>query len=217
MQYVADDGRFTAIGGETCLVYPARSACAPAVAEMAAKHWSYLNSEYNASVLAGWETEGCGAEIRRRLGYRFALVRATYTEAVPPGGELALSFDVINRGFAAPFNRRPVEIVLTSGTTRLVTRLAAQDARRWAAGETTSVTARLRVPATLEPGTYSLAVRLPDEASSLARDARYAIAFANDGVWSASTGDNVLTRALVVDPSAPGPRDASATELAELP
>jgi hypothetical protein len=217
MAYVDDDSRYTAVGGETCLVYPARSDCGPALAELTAKHWSYLNAEYNTAVLAGWTTGGCAAEIKRRLGYRFVLTRATFTEAIAPGGELVVSFDVKNRGFAAPFNRRPVEVVLTRGDVRMVARLSSIDARRWAAGETSSVTARLRVPATLAAGDYTLAVRLPDESSSLARDARYAIRFANQDMWSESDGDNVLTRELVIDPAAPGPRSTGATEFAELP
>jgi hypothetical protein len=216
MSYVDQDSRFTAVGGETCLVYPARTACAPALAELTAKHWSYLNAEYNTTVLAGWQTGGCATEIRRRLGYRFVLERATYNEAVAPGGELTVTIDVANRGFAAPYNRRPVELVLTDGTTRMVARLAALDARRWRAGETTRVTARLRVPATLATGTYTLALRLPDESASLARDPRYAIQLANQDVWGEAQGDNVLTRDLVIDPSAPGPRARVAGPLSEL-
>ena len=215
--YVRQDGRFTAIGGETCLVYPTRTACEPAVDELEDLHWSYLNSEYNLAVLDGWDAGGCGNVVRRRLGYRFVLDELEYTEAVPPGGELAVKLDLRNIGFAAPFNRRPVEIVLTGGDTRLVAPLAGIDARAWAPGRATSVTARLRVPVTLPPGTYTLALRLPDESSSLAADPRFAIRVANQGVWDEAHGDNVLTRDLVVDPEAPGPRITAEMPFAELP
>ena len=217
MSYVATEGRYTAIGGETCALYALRTACAPAIAEMAEKRWSYLNAEYNTAVVAGWDAGGCGAEIKRRLGYRFVLDQVVHTQAVAPGGELALRLDIKNRGFASPFNKRPVEIVLTHGDSRMVARLSAVDARRWAAGETTSVTARLRIPATITPGTYTLALRLPDDAASLAGDKRYAIRLANDGVWNDASGDNTLTTALQIDPAATGPRDAGATVFAQLP
>ena len=76
---------------------------------------------------------------------------------------------------------------------------------------------RVRIPADLTPGSYTLAVRLPDESPSLSDDPRYAIRLANDGVWNDDTGDNVLTPALVVDASAPGPRDPEATTFSEMP
>ena len=215
--YVADDGRYTAIGGETCQVNEPRTSCGVAIAEMADKHWAYLNSEYQQAVVAGWDAEGCGGEIRRRLGYRFALERVSHGEAVAPGGELTLEVEVHNRGFASPFNRRPVEVVLDDGTTRRVARLAAVDARQWAPGVTNTLTVRLRIPAGAVPGNSTLSLRLPDDAASLAEDPRYAIRFANDGVWSEVSGDNLLSDALVIDPAAPGPRDLEASVFAELP
>ncbi len=216
MSYVASDAKYTAIGGETCQVYTARTACSPAVAEMADKRFSYLNAEYNALVLAGWEAGGCAGDIKKRLGYRFVMDEVTHTQAVAPGGELALTLEIKNRGFAAPFNKRPVEIVLTSGATRIVARLDGVDARGWQPGITTSVAARLRIPATLAPGAYTLSLRLPDEAGSLADDSRYAIRMANQGMWDDANGDNVLTAALSIDPAAPGPRDPGARDFVEL-
>lgn len=215
--YVADDGQYTAIGGETCIVYPAKTNCESAILEMETAHWSYLNRQYNVDVLEGWQAGGCADEIERRLGYRFALDRVAHTEAVPPGGLLAVEIELHNSGFAAPYNRRPVELVLTDGTTRRSVRLAGLDARQWQPGAPATVTAVLRVPADLTPGNYTLALRLPDEAPNLAGDARYAIRLANDDIWDEVTGDNVLTRSLAIDPSAPGPRDASATELVQMP
>jgi len=214
-QYVADDGRYTAIGGETCAVSVPRTDCASAKAEMERLHWSYLNQEYNRDVLAVWQTQGCAAEIDLRLGYRFAVARVAHTERVAPGGILDLEVDVVNRGFASPFNERPVEIVIGQGTTRRVVRLAA-DARTWAPGVKTTLTVRLRIPAATVAGAHAVALRLPDVEPSLAEDPRYAIQLANDGAWRPATGDNVIVDALMIDPEAPGPRDPGANELVEL-
>jgi hypothetical protein len=214
-QYVADDGRYVANGGETCAVYPALTDCNAAKAEMERLHWSYLNQEYNQDVLAVWDTQGCAQEIDDRLGYRFAVTRVGHTERVAPGGILELEVDVMNRGYAAPFNQRPVEVVLDDGTTRRVARLAA-DARTWAAGVKTTLTVRLRIPADIVAGPHTLSLRLPDAEASLADDPRYAIQLANDAVWSGETGDNVIIDALMIDTEAPGPRDPSANELVEL-
>jgi hypothetical protein len=213
--YVAEDGRFTPIGGETCSVYTPKTNCETAVAEMETSHWSYLNSEYKQEVLAGWDAEGCGTEVERRLGYRFAFSRATHSEAVAPGGLLDLEVEVQNLGFASPFNARPVYVVLSQGDKRFTARLEAVDPRRWEAGQTTTIGTRLRVPADLAPGKYSLAMWLPDADSALRDDPRYAIRLANEGAWTAA-GDNVLTQELAIDPAAPGEVDASATEFAEV-
>jgi hypothetical protein len=214
--YVAADGRFTAIGGETCAIDSPRSDCENAVAEMDAHHWSYLNSQYNQAVLAEWVEQGCDQEISQRLGYRFALEQVGYSEAVAPGGELELEVALHNSGFASPYNRRPVEIVLSDGSSRRVAQLVDTDARLFKAGTAVTIAVRLRIPADVAAGRYTLSLRLPDEAASLTDDPRYTIALANDGVWDDTTGDNILTRDLVVDPSAPGPRDPSATDFIEL-
>ena len=194
--YVADDGRYTAIGGETCAVYTALTSCTAAMQEMQTQHWSFLNREYNQQVIAGWVNGGCDDDIQRKLGYRFALAQVAYNETVAPGGDLAVELQVANTGWAAPFNRRPVELVLSSGATRQVVRLDA-DARTWAPGTTATVSARLRIPSTFAPGTYTLSLRLPDDSASLASDPRQAIQLANDGLWDAATGDNVLAQVVV--------------------
>jgi uncharacterized protein DUF4832/uncharacterized protein DUF4874 len=214
--YVAQDGEFTAIGGETCAVAAPRTECASAVSEMEDKHWSYLNEEYNQSVLAGFESGGCDGEIKQRLGYRFAFERAVLTSKVAPGGALSLEIDVVNRGFSAPFNKRPVYVTVAGAGVRHTVRLEGVDARRWRAGETTTIQANLRLPADLASGNYTVALWLPDESSNLRADPRYAIRLANDGVWVDGTGDNVITTELQVDPSAPGAVDPTATALVEL-
>ncbi len=214
--YVAGDGQYTAIGGETCAVYEARTNCAAAVAAMESQHWSYLNREYNQTVIDGWIEDGCYAEIQQHLGYRFALDHVSHSATVAPGGVLELEVAVHNHGFASPFNERAVEIVLSNGSERHTVQLTDLDARNWKAGVTSSFFVRLRVPANLTGGEYTVSMRLPDEAAHLAGDSRYAIRLANDGVWNSETGDNVLTT-VVVDPSAPGTRDTGATDLLEMP
>jgi hypothetical protein len=215
MDYVAQDTKFTPMGGETCAVYAARSDCTPALAEMESHHWSYLNRKYNADVVSRWGTQGCDTTIKTRLGYRFVVRRVAHSEKTPPGGVLALELDIRNRGFAAPFNARPIDVVLSNGSIRKEARISF-DARLLPAGVKTTVKSYLRIPADLPPGTYTLSLRLPDPYSKIAGDARYAIQMANTGMWDAATGDNVLTRSLKIDASAPGERDAAATTFIEL-
>jgi hypothetical protein len=213
--FVAQEGRFTPVGGETCGVNAPRSECTSATAEMARLHWSLLNLRYHPDVVAGWESGGCMDEIKRALGYRLALQRAAYSETVRPGGVLRVELDVANSGWASPFNARPVFVVLDDGTTRRAAQLTGVDPRRWEAGATATFTARLRIPAAAAAGTYTLALWLPDEATSLRDAPEYAIRLADTTTWSA--GANVFAADLLVDPQAPGSVDPSATDFVELP
>jgi hypothetical protein len=59
-------------------------------------------------------------------------------------------------------------------------------------GETRDLNLTIAVPSGLAPGMYDLSLALPDAAGTLAGDPRYAIRFANTGVWDASNGLNAL-------------------------
>ena len=129
-----------------------------------------------------------------------------------PGGELDLEVDVKNYGFAAPFNARPVYVVLTNASgVRQVVKLPSVDVRRFAPATTTTIATKLRIPANLAAGTYKLSLWMPDEATALQRDPRYSLRMANDNAWNATTGENLMTAALHVDAAAPGPVTTATT------
>jgi hypothetical protein len=212
--YVANDAQYTPAGGETCSVSAPRSDCETATAEMRMLHWSYLNAEYNQDVLGRWDDQGCGEDVAQDLGYRFALAQAAVSEQVAPGGKLDVAFEIENTGYAAPFNARPVHVVVRGGGRTMTAKLAT-DARSFQSG-TSVVSTTLRLPADVAPGEYEVALWLPDDAASLQDDPRYAIQLATQGVWEAETGFNVLTKSLKIDAAAPGQVDAGAAELIEL-
>ncbi len=209
--YVAQAGRFTVVGGETCAVDAPRSECASATAEMERLHFSFINEDYNPDVVDAWKSGGCYSEMQRRLGYRLALTQSSFAEAVRPGGSFALEIELDNVGYAALFNPRPLYVVLEGQGQRLVALASSVDVRRWAPGATASVALRLRVPSSLPAGSYRLALWLPDAAAALEARADYAVRFANAGVWQASTGDNTLGE-IAISEGASGTVDASASE-----
>jgi len=214
--YVATDGLYTPVGGDTCKLNPPRTDCASALAELERLHWSLLNGIYKEDVLARLDAGGCLEEIRRRLGYRFVLDRASFPARVAPGGELSLTVELHNAGWASPYNPHPVQVVLGVDDTEQRVTLASVDPRLWQAGESVTIDVRLRVPATLAPGPYRLALALPDPEPRLAARRTYAIRFANDDTWDPDRGVNILTGTLQIDPDAPGPVDPQATELSEI-
>jgi uncharacterized protein DUF4832/uncharacterized protein DUF4874 len=200
-RYLAQEGRFTPVGGETCQLNPPRTDCANALAEMRALHWSYINNDYKKEVLDSWRAGGCMEEIRRNLGYRFVLKEARVRRAVPRGGVLDLDVLVRNEGFASLYNPRPVFLVLQNVRNRYEFRLGSVDPRRWEAGQDRWVSIRVKLPKAIVAGRYAVSLWLPDAARSLRESPSYAVRFANGDVWNATLGLNMLTSRLRVEPS----------------
>jgi hypothetical protein len=209
--YVGADTAFVPMGGETCAVSAPRSECASALAEMAKLHFSYINREFHEDVLSSWQP--CRQEMERRLGYRLLLESAALPEAVKPGGSFTLALQLKNEGFAAPFNARPVFVVLHGKGLSAKVQLETADPRRWL--ESAHLQVRLRLPSTLPAGSYTLSLWLPDAAASLEARPEYALRLANEQVWDEATGENALGSFQVTDAAA-GSADADATELAVL-
>jgi hypothetical protein len=209
--YVGADTAFVPMGGETCAVSAPRSECTSALAEMTKLHMSYVNREFQSDVLASWQP--CREEMEKRLGYRLRLETAQLPGAVKPGGSFRVTLVVKNEGFAAPFNARPVFLVLRGAGTMLRVQLQKADPRRWLTGG--SITARLRLPSALATGTYALSVWLPDAADALENKSEYAVQLANDGIWDAASGENTLGKVEVTN-DAPGSAATDADTFAVL-
>ncbi len=198
--YVAQQGLYTPIGGESCHANPPRSECPTdsqnpnALQELAYLHWSVINNDFSKDVLDSWVTGGCMPEIRRRLGYRFALSNLVVSDQAPPGGTLPFKLTLANQGFAAPFNPRPAILVLKEKTTGYQTEipLSNVDPRRWTPGQTTTIDTQVPLPPNLPEGTYNLYLWLPDAYSTLRSRPEYAIHLANQNVWQPTTGYNLL-------------------------
>jgi hypothetical protein len=104
---------------------------------------------------------------------------------------LSVDLTVHNSGFAAPYQKRPVQLVLIGN--RHIYRLSlSTDPRRWTPGQDTHVRANLVLPSRVLPGKYRLALALPAASASLKHRADYAIRTANVGTWNAAKGWNDL-------------------------
>jgi len=192
------------MGGETCAL-SSFCACPNALNELARMHWSFLNRDYNASVLNTWVSGGCMDEVTRRLGYRFQLLQGTFDDSVRPGSALSIQLRLTNTGWAAPYNPRRVEIILRNlvDNSTYYAQLP-EEPRFWFAGDTTTVTAGIGVPAGMPAGAYALLLNLDDPSPSLRMRPEYSIRCANDSVWEPATGYNSLLHTVRIDPSALG-------------
>ncbi|MFD3401155.1 DUF4832 domain-containing protein [Kribbella sp. NPDC058693] len=195
--YLQADTTYVPMGGETCGSNPPRSSCPTATGELAQFHWSFINTDYEPTVLNSWNTGGCLADISKNLGYRFRLESGTYPATASVGGSLPISFTVHNDGYATPFNPRNLELVLRNTSTGSTYKLAmSSDPRRWTAGTSTTVSQTLTLPTNLPAGSYSLLLNLPDPLLSTRPE--YSIHLANQGTWDAGTGMNSLLHTLTV-------------------
>src|SRR6185436_6453522 len=144
-------------------------------------------------VIGGWKNGGCYEEIKAHLGYRLVLKKAKWTGTIRPGGAAGMDVELVNEGYAAPFNARGARMVLESNTVHYSAPLPDGDVRKWLRGVPIHLHAWARVPADAPAGTYRLGLWLPDPDPLLEKDPAYAIQLANDGTWDPGTGNNALT------------------------
>jgi hypothetical protein len=196
--YALTDSAFVPVGGETCAVFPERSTCAPAMAEMALLRFGFLNISYHPDVIQSWRDGGCFAQISCRLGYRLALLRYEAPQALRAGETLSVALRLINDGYARLFNARGVELVLEGPVRRELT--VAADPRQWTPGTTVDVCLSSTVPPDLPSGEYRIGVRFPDGSASLRGNPSYAVRLSNGTGWDQATGTNRLDARINVQP-----------------
>jgi hypothetical protein len=195
-QYIATETLYVPNGGETNVENTTRANIVSqhdtTIAELSRYHWTFCGAMYLEKVTDKWRANGTFAEMERRLGYRFQLVSATLPEQADTGGEMPIQISIVNKGFAPMYNYRPVYLVLKNETNSYSLPLDA-DPRQWTAeAGTITISETLPLPETIAEGSYQLYLHLPDAYASLASDPRYAVRFANQGVWEAATGMNDL-------------------------
>lgn len=199
--YQESESRWLAVGGETGGQRPGSDfhTCDIAVPEMERMRWSFLNIGWYGPTVQGWKEEGCFDQIDRELGYRFALMEGQYPETLRLGEPLPISITLRNRGWAAPYNRRDVVLVLINAENGARHELPlAADPRFWLPGETLWIRESVTMPATLRPGSYALHLWLPDPAPTIRKRPEYAIRLANRGLWQEETGLNALGHMIIV-------------------
>lgn len=198
------DNRFVVQAGEVCHSSKYDD-CPNALKELARMRWSTLNADVHdgKEVLQGWEAQGCMEEIKRRLGYRFRLLKSEMPEIFKPGGTFSMQFEIVNDGWASPYNPRGLEVILRNHQTGNEYYLPVNDdPRMWMPGDTKSVKIVGGLPKTIPSGKYQVLLNLPDLSPRLYNRPEYSIRLANQNLWEKSTGYNSLLSSIVVDPNA---------------
>lgn len=190
-RYIEEDTKYTAVGGETCDdTFSPQNDCEPAghaEQEMQRMHYSYLNTSYNNNVNNDWDSAGCMMSIKTRLGYRIVLKTFEAPVNAKKSSALVLKFSLTNKGYAAPFNPRPVFLVLRNTQTNEETRIKLNaDPRTWFTGAH-QFTEKVKLPGSLAAGNYALFLALPDASPSISNRPEYSLVFANKNIVEAAT------------------------------
>jgi hypothetical protein len=201
--YFKTDSKFVVVGGETCSDgYSPTNDCEPAgkiQAEFAALHYSFINAHYNTDVNNDWQDGGCMDNIKRNLGYRFVLQSAVLPDNVVKGSAMSITLNIVNRGYASPYNKRTAQLLLRNTKTGEVKSInLAADVRKWYSG-VVKVTESVQIPEDFPAGDYEMLLNLPDAYASIGKRPEFSIRLANTGVWEAATGYNKLNHTLKVN------------------
>ena len=204
--WLAQETLYVPIGGETDITEADKAqewaTYEKTTAEMSRLHWTFIQSGYAETTTNMWRNNGTFEELNRKMGYRYQLVSGTYSDQVEAGKKLSVNLQIRNVGYAPLYNERPVYLVLKSNQNSVFSIQLKADPRRWLPnGVVSTIDEQVTVPVTVPAGTYQLYLYLPDAYSSIATNPAYAIRFANEGVWEASTGMNKLNATVTVTES----------------
>jgi hypothetical protein len=200
--YKKSDSKYVAVGGETCDdAFSPQNDCEPAgkaQTEMREMHFSFLNCAYNNAVNDDWQSGGCMEEIKKSLGYRFVLKDGQFQKAAESGQPFSFSLNVENKGYASPYNKRPVKLVFRNRNNgKEYSIILNTDVRKWFPGSAI-VADKVILPADMVKGSYDLFLFFPDHFASIAGRPEYAVRLANTNMWEETTGYNNLNVLLEV-------------------
>lgn len=208
--YADVDGDFVMVGGETCsnLAYADENDCdshgGQAIKQMQRFNYTYLNSDYNnQDVNNTWQTQGCMAEIKKKLGYRVVMLSSTMPSSITAGNQLNFELRVKNEGFAAIINKRVLYLILKETTSGSEVKLKLSgsniDPRFWLPNQEVVVNASAVVPVSIT-GEFDAYLLLEDQSSNATKsNPAYSIQMANLNTWDSNRGWNKLNQTIVVN------------------
>ena len=126
------------------------------------------------------------------------LIDATFPASAKAGSSFVIAANLCNDGYASVIKPRPIYLVFDNGTDRCNFPLHDVDVRKWVSGAVTLPKQTVALPAHMPPGTYKLALWLPDYHTDLQSRPEYSIRLANQGIWDATKGYNVLHDSLAI-------------------
>ena len=142
--------------------------------------------------------------IRNHLGYRFVLRDAKTSATVPQGGDLQVELTVENTGFASPIPKVSASLILEREGSYITCPLPDVDANHWLSCTKNDLSQTVTIPGGLEPGKWNVYLKLQMGNNTVDQHALRSIRFANEGVWNASLGADLVGEITVAPSSSTG-------------
>ena len=128
------------------------------------------------------------SEISRLMGYRLQLDSVTHSSVANKGSTATVTVSLRNVGWARMFSKRPLVVTLRHKTSGATIAGSGGNLSTVAAGSSAQIAVNVSIPSGAAAGDYEVQISAPDIWSTTARDARFAVRFAN-----ADTGAQVWT------------------------
>ncbi|WP_010522240.1 DUF4832 domain-containing protein [Aquimarina agarivorans] len=191
--YISNETKYLPMTGETNGFNPCdnglRTTGANAKNEMNLTNWSTINRDFYTPFWDGVISSNHYEDILKNLGYRFVL---NSSEVSSNGTTFNIALNISNIGFARPFKKRNVYLVIKNTTTNeITTELINTDIRTWENSVSITHSFNLRVE-----DTFQLYLWVPDNETSLENNSSYSIQFANKNTWEPTTGYNNLLQTI---------------------
>lgn len=177
--YVEAESNDIPVGGETCRLFPPRTDCDEAQQTLKRQHFTYLNSQYEPTVVEHWRDSGCFENIKAQLGYSIRAVSATFPQSIRRNANLSIKLEIMNSGWASPIHHRPLLVSLVSNSEQTTIQTTGVSASQFSPGLTVHAI-EFPVGAQIAPGRYEIYVSAPDSALSLQNAIAYTLPFRNE-------------------------------------
>ncbi len=165
--------------------------------EMFDTHTSYLNSQWNTTVIDSWKNEDYEGDdpvyadqtgytyLRNHLGYRYVLRESLLPESIPLQQIFPLNLQIENVGCANMIREKTVRLIFVQGATSFEKDMDI-DVRQWASQETVNLHLNVDLPNGLDAGNCSVYMQIINPENN------QAVQFANTEQWDADLQANAL-------------------------
>jgi hypothetical protein len=185
--YVANDSKYTPVGGESCENNQTFTNCTNTLNELKRLQYSFLNGIYKEDVIQKWKDDGCYDEIKNNLGYRLV---ASYLDIKTNDKSLDIELSVTNKGFAAPYTNPDITFILQDENNTYAIKQSNLDLRTFYPNETKIIKTSFILD-DIKSGNYSLYLGIGSSYS--------AIRLSNSNMWDVNTSTNKLLSNIKID------------------
>ena len=225
--WLENQARHTFYGGEVVANYASKTPLNTVEymsKEAFRTHTTYLNSEWNNTVINAWKNEIYNGDddvykgkdgytyIANHLGYRFVLRKSEIVNKIEANESLKIKLQIENVGFANLINDKIVTLILEQDGKKyeIPTNINPTD---WNSKEISNVNLDVKLPENINLGEWKIYLRI-SQSGNMETDNNYkCIQFANPNIWEETFGANYIGKVEISEVTIKTPVDESNNEI----